>query len=402
MVVGKKTGTLLFLIITLFITAHQQIKGQEIRASEGSIPDTTVVVESATPVRIKKSIVGLKGADGPYIIGDKMYTVNSQDELVITDQYNLDSLIVVADNKYSDEFYVTLKSNHQVQKSVFAMPGKLVAISDIEGNYNAFTGFLKANNIIDNNHNWIFEDAHLVLLGDFVDRGKNVTQVLWLIYKMEQQAELAGGKVHFILGNHEVLNFQGDYRYNRVKYVEIALQISGEADLRKAVRYIYSNRSELGKWLRTKNVIEKIGGYLFVHAGLSTELLEHDLRLGDINGTVRTYFDQDVYSEPLEDRVAQFLYGSKGPFWYRGLAVDHEKYRKVGQDQLETILNFYDARKIVIGHTLVPDIISDYKRKVVFIDVSHGKKKNSVKTKGLLIENGMEYKIDALGNKSRL
>jgi hypothetical protein len=33
------------------------------------------------------------------------------------------------------------------------------------------------------------------LNGDFVDRGENVTQVLWLIYKIENQAQKQGGKL---------------------------------------------------------------------------------------------------------------------------------------------------------------------------------------------------------------
>jgi len=51
----------------------------------------------------------------------------------------------------------------------------------------------------------------LVLVGDCVDRGQEVTQVLWLIYKLEIAAKNKGGSVHFVLGNHEIMNFQGNW-----------------------------------------------------------------------------------------------------------------------------------------------------------------------------------------------
>src|SRR5690606_14672285 len=150
----------------------------------------------------------------------------------------------------------------------YEMPQRIAVLSDIEGNFNGLSSFLINNHIIDANYNWTFGDGHLVLTGDFVDRGNHVTQVLWLIYKLEMQAEKQGGKVHLILGNHEIMNFQGNWRYNKRKYIKLAQTISKEKDWDKATRFMYSHHTELGNWLRSKNVIEKIGRYIFVHAGL--------------------------------------------------------------------------------------------------------------------------------------
>ena len=349
----------------------------------------------------KKEIELLKlyGRDGPYLINNTLYRVNSKDELLVKNRYNTDSLVVRVDNMYNDEFHFPLNLKYKSPDSEYKLPEKMVVISDIEGKYNAFESFLFTNKIIDTENNWIFGNGHLVLVGDFVDRGKNVTQVLWLIYKLEFQAQKSGGQVHFILGNHEVLNFHGNYRYNHQKYVKIAQIISGKKDKAKAVKYMYSEKSELGKWMASKNVIEKIGEYIFVHGGLSPDLLKYNLSLNEINTKSRTnYFP----TESKLDTVVDFLYSPKGPFWYRGLVMDRLNYTKIQPEELSKILKYYNAQKIIIGHTLVNEISTDYNGRVIRIDLHHGSKKVSGKTKGLLIVNGKEYIIDDLRNKKLL
>lgn len=87
----------------------------------------------------------------------------------------------------------------------------ILALSDVEGNYRTFRDFLIQQRVIDDELRWTFGRGHLVLVGDFVDRGASTTQVLWLIYKLEQAATSHGGHVHFILGNHEIKNLQGNF-----------------------------------------------------------------------------------------------------------------------------------------------------------------------------------------------
>ncbi len=73
----------------------------------------------------------------------------------------------------------------------------------MEGNYGAFKSLLQANGVIDAQMKWQYGDNHIVLVGDMVDRGDELLQVLWLIYKLEQEVKEAGGRVHFIIGYHE-------------------------------------------------------------------------------------------------------------------------------------------------------------------------------------------------------
>ena len=94
--------------------------------------------------------------------------------------------------------------------------------SDFEGNIEALVYMLVQAGIMDKEYNWTYGSGHLYHLGDLFDRGEYVTESLWLIYHHENQAQRAGGDVHFILGNHDLMNFYGDFRYVHPRYFENA------------------------------------------------------------------------------------------------------------------------------------------------------------------------------------
>lgn len=344
----------------------------------------------------------LSGADGPYVFGDVVYRIDHGNKL---NQARLDgsaTIQVQVANEAKDEFSVKLRSDLKEEPDTYPMPKKMIAVSDIEGNFNGFHSFLLGNGVMDEQYNWTYGNGHLVMVGDFFDRGKNVTAILWLIYSLEAKAEAAGGKVHFVLGNHEVMNIQGDLRYVKEKYIAVAQKIGEGKGIREAYKYLYSAESELGRWLRTKNVMEKIGDHLFVHAGLHPEILDYDLSINAINRISRQYIDIDLYRYPIDNSAANFLAGPKGPLWYRGLAAEPHHNGKVTSNELQKMLNYYKVKKVVIGHTLMRDVLTGYDGRVIKIDVKHGTEKNSGKTKGLLIEDGIDYKVDDFGRQELL
>lgn len=344
----------------------------------------------------------LRGIDGPYVVGKQVYRITSGNQLekTIVDRQKLMTVYVQNDSR--DSFQVRLKDKIEKQPEIWETPDRIIAISDIEGNFEAFSSFLQSNQVIDSAYNWSFGKGHLVLNGDFVDRGHNVMAVLWLIYKLEDQAKVAGGRVHYILGNHEIMNFLGNFTYNDHKYVRAAQLISQKKSAGEAVKFMYSNKTEIGRWLRSKNVVEKISDYIFVHAGLSPKLLAYDLSIPRINSFVRTYWDIDLSVQPGPDRATHFLLGAEGPYWYRGFAMDYNDYKRITESELDKVLAYYKGKTIVYGHTVVSDIISTHNGKLVNIDLKHGLEKGSGKTKGIFIENTHIYKVDDLGNRMKL
>ncbi len=271
----------------------------------------------------------------------------------------------------------------------------ILAISDIEGGYQAFRDILIQSKVINQNLEWTFGKGHLVLVGDFVDRGLSVTQVLWFIYKLEQEATKVGGQVHYIIGNHEIKNMYGDHLAAENKYYNAA------TILNKQQVDLYGHNSVLGRWMASKNAVEKINGNLFVHGGLHPELADKTTDLLTINQLIRQNYHQRHYPRP-EKNLEQFLSSNKtGPCWYRGYFKED-----LSQDQIDHTLAEFDAKAVVVGHTLQNKVNRSYDGKIIGIDVHHPKDYQKYWPKGaseaLLIDQNHYYRVLADGSKKRL
>ncbi|MEG3048866.1 MAG: metallophosphoesterase [Thermomonas sp.] len=235
----------------------------------------------------------------------------------------------------------------------------ILAISDIEGNYRTFRDFLVNAKVIDRGLNWTFGKGHLVLVGDFVDRGPSATQVLWFIYKLEQDARRQGGQVHYILGNHEIKNLQGNIDAANDIYTNVA------AILGRNHAELFGNDAFLGRWLASKNTVEVINDILFVHGGLHPSLAKATYTLDDLNRIVRAQYRQRWY--PRRDADDDILLHPKtGPSWYRGYFKDD-----LTQAEVEQTLARFDATTVVVGHTLNSRVKTLFDGKVIAIDVKH-------------------------------
>ena len=94
----------------------------------------------------------------------------------------------------------------------YQAPGRIIAIGDIHGNYAGMVDILQRTQLIDANQRWIGQDATLVQVGDFLDRGEHVRKVMDLLINLQAQAAQGGGRVLVLLGNHEAMHLVGSYR----------------------------------------------------------------------------------------------------------------------------------------------------------------------------------------------
>src|SRR4051812_42773495 len=90
---------------------------------------------------------------------------------------------------------------------------RVVAVGDVHGAADRFLEILKAAELVDDKGRWSGGKAHLVQLGDVVDRGGDSRTALDLLRRLEGEADRAGGAVHALLGNHEIARMLGDTRY---------------------------------------------------------------------------------------------------------------------------------------------------------------------------------------------
>lgn len=280
-----------------------------------------------------------------------------------------------------------------VPQSSWAMPSRLLAVSDLEGNYDTLREFLRTNGVVDADHRWAWGDGHVVFNGDIVDRGHQVTEILWFIRNLQRQAEASGGRVHYVLGNHEAMILAGDLRYIHLKYRFTSGRLGMSYD------ELFGPSSELGRWFRSCNSLVRVGDLLFVHAGYSPTLDRLQLDMDTINDRVRARLGQrpSSSSRTLEQHLA---WHPQGPLWYRGY-FDEPGGRYGGppsDDQIKSILERHDASHIVVGHTVVGDIgWLDENKRLLGIDVDWS---DDEEGEGLLVNpDGTLWRITLTGEQ---
>ena len=344
--------------------------------------------------------------DGPYVfykndsIVDVNYIKGNKTDGFYLDQKEYNSNELIPAKSFfpldSTNFSFSINTKIEIPKTTYADNEKVFAVSDIESGYKTFRDLLINSKVIDQNLNWTFGKGHLVLVGDFVDRGFSTTQVLWFIYKLEQDAENSGGHVHFIIGNHELKNLYGDYQAASLKYTFVA------AILGKTQSNLYDTNSFLGKWLSSKNVIESVNGNLFAHGGLHPDIVDLDLTLEEINSFIRSSYYDAPYPKPNKKPTDLLLSSKTGICWYRGYFKED-----LTQEEVEKPLEKFNAKAIIVGHTLQSKVKSKYNGKVIGIDVKHSKDyhKNwpNKKSEGLLITTDEKYyRVLASGDRKEL
>jgi hypothetical protein len=330
--------------------------------------------------------------DGPYVFwsGEELAYVGSicgDSAIFETHQPEASGDLTFADPCAPERTYEINATAPAIEAAEFDGGRPIFAVSDVEGNLDELLVLLEAGGVVDEQGRWAWGEGRLVFVGDMVDRGDQVTEVLWYVHQLEPQALAAGGRIHIVLGNHDAMLLYNDDRYADEKYKLVAPKF------RASLSGLYGPSTELGRWLRTKPTILRIGEVLFVHGGVSDELIQSGLDLQGVNDAIRLGMD-----EPWRTRAPgtlQMLFGSDGPLWYRGYFRDEE----LGTEQISDALAVFGASKVVVGHTIVESLERLHDGIVFGIDVTFT---DADVVEGLLIEDGRFYRVDAQGEVSPL
>jgi len=255
---------------------------------------------------------------------------------------------------------------------------RVVAISDLHGDYEQYLRVMAYAGLVDKNGKWIGGNTHLVQSGDITDRGPDSRKIIDHLMQLAKQAKRKGGYVHTLIGNHEAMNVSGDLRYvsagefkafttrnspalqeaqwqAQVKWMRANMLTFEELDLAAyrteweqkvplgwvEHRQGWSLNGEYGSWTSDNPVAIKIGDTLFVHGGISAKYCKFSLQ---------SLTEQVITALESIDTVADSIaFDPLGPLWYRGLAQEAED--DVFSQTLDNILERYAAKRIVVGHT---------------------------------------------------
>jgi hypothetical protein len=333
--------------------------------------------------------------DGPYVtLGDHAAWVArwvSADKTAHSKRVEIGSSFEVAGVGDLPAFQVTLRApGKSAPDEVALAPGTpLFVMADTHGEFEIAVALLQKQHVIDSRLRWSFGKGHLAVLGDVFDRGANQTEILWLLYELEEEARRAGGGVHFVLGNHEAMAVGGDTRYLNPKYAEVASRLGAPS-----YASLFDASTLLGKWLRTKAAVVKVGGYLCMHGGLSREAVDRKLTLKQIN--------TDIRAELGQLQPQGFVYANSGPLWYRGYFPDEAQkggFVVATSSDIAAVLSFYDAKAIFVGHTRVDTVTPLFAGRVVAVQVyPHRDAANGAPIlEGLLVKEGRFYRAHADG-----
>jgi len=239
---------------------------------------------------------------------------------------------------------------------------RFAAISDIHGQYDLMLRLLQAGGIVDAKHNWSFGRNHLVVVGDVMDRGDKVTQALWQLYTLQQQARRAGGALHLLPGNHETMVLRGDLRYVHPQYLQVAEK------LKTPLPVLYGKDTVLGQWLRQLPLFIRINDTLFVHGGLSPQMANRMETAEQIQAGFAQSWGLSK-DELLQTDLPQLLQRSEGPLWYRGYFRNKDNIPFDPRGLRQQLADF-GAKQIVVGHTSMDDVYQHHNGLVYSVDSS--------------------------------
>jgi hypothetical protein len=273
---------------------------------------------------------------------------------------------------------------------------RLVAIPDLHGDLKHAKRSFQLGGVSDDGETWSTNaNAHLVQTGDVIDRGDDSVAILKLLAAMRSEARRNDLNVTLLLGNHELLTLQGDYRYvsrdeitklGKESLEDPAKHLGGQEmgtgyGLRAywragqmAWRVLFSPGQPLGAELRRNRPLSVVAGEglcltLFSHAGVRLEhLKKHGHSLTTLNEDAARAIDavseyetvsvaKGVKTPPPRSLASLDIFDTDSSVWNRFWSDDYEgndTAQDAACEELDRILEMVHAHRMVIGHTVQP------------------------------------------------
>ncbi len=236
--------------------------------------------------------------------------------------------------------------------------GRIVAMGDLHGDLGATRQALRLAGAIDESNRWIGGDLVVVQTGDQLDRGDEEQAILELLDRLQDEARAAGGAVHILNGNHELMNARLDLRYvTEGGFVDFqdAVTIDEEDSLllahepaRRARVAAFRPGGPFALLLAERPVVLVVDGNVFVHGGVSPMHLDYGIER--LNDEVRDWLLGK--GDP-----PAFIHTGESPTWNRDYSDEVDADDCL---QLEEVLERLGAVRMIVGHSVQEDGITPF------------------------------------------
>jgi hypothetical protein len=224
-----------------------------------------------------------------------------------------------------------------IPQSKIVAVSRIIVIGDIHGDWAALKSALKVAGVTNHRNDWTGGRTHVVQVGDLVDRAirggsgdeKSERRIISHLIDLKQKAQKKKGDVHLLLGNHELMNIAGDFRY---------VSPMGLTDFEGKRRSQFKPGGKVSKALACNaNSVVQIGSWVFSHAGITSEVSEK-YTIEEVNSEVR---DHLLGKQRMNrDDVLMDI------FWHRRYARDDTC------PSVHRALSHWKAKNMAIGHTV--------------------------------------------------
>jgi len=241
------------------------------------------------------------------------------------------------------------------------MDKELIIIGDIHGDYKALVEILQKERIIDDNNEFLKNDKKIIQLGDMVNKGKNSYKSLKLLQYVQKKSE--NNNVIRLIGNHELMFLQNNYRYSKSEIDRKNLK-----NIKELIETDILNGSLKSCY--------NINNLIFSHAGITdyciNELSLKNKTINEVSDYINNRMKHFVKNNLLKDnRFNNILIDSHGIFWFR---------------KNNEAKNFLNSNKYLqfIGHTIKNYIQPSKDLSAIYTDIGMY---NNDKISYLIIKN---------------
>lgn len=249
-------------------------------------------------------------------------------------------------------------------------PARIVAIGDLHADIGVARRAFRLAGAINERDEWIGRNLTVVQLGDMIGRSDDDRQVLDFIFDIRRKAEAAGGKVHALIGNHEVMGGRVDNQAVGLNPFPAFVGISGLQLTDPRLRILPPEERARGAALMAGGVyarrladfpaVLRIGGTVFAHGGVVPRWARYGI--DKINEEVRQW----LLGRAPEPVSVQGVDDGDSPVWTRQFSSNVDEFDCA---ELDESLKILGARRMVVAHTVHPSITPRCDNKVWAIDV---------------------------------